>query len=87
MIEASFKCCICGNYTDVYKKTIEEDFPSSVKCCQCGSLETYRVWSMPLTSVAEGELGNSKNNYEKNMVYHPASLTGYVKGKTIKSIK
>lgn len=87
MIEATFKCLICGHCTDTYKRTVEEDFPSSVKCCQCGSLETYRLWSMPLTSVAEGELGNARTNYEKSMIYHPSSLTGHIKGKTIKRIK
>jgi hypothetical protein len=87
MITVNFKCCICNNITEVTKSTIEEDFPSSIKCCICGSLETYRIWSMPLTSIAEGELGNSKNNYEHSMIYHPASLTGHVKGKTIKTIK
>jgi hypothetical protein len=86
MIVTNFKCS-CGHITEAYKKTIEEDFPSSIKCENCGSLETYRMWSMPITSVAEGSLGNAKNNYEKSMVYHPASVTGHVKGKTIKRVK
>jgi rubredoxin len=87
MITANYKCNICSFIFEVTKNGVEEDFPSSIKCPICLNLDTYRVWSMPLTSVAEGELGNSKNNYEKSMIYHPASLTGYVKGKTIKTIK
>ncbi len=87
MISTNFKCCKCNHTTETFKATIEEDFPSSVKCELCGSLETYRLWSMPLTSIAEGELGNAKNGYEKSMVYHPSSLTGKLKTKTIKTIK
>jgi hypothetical protein len=87
MIEATFKCTICGHLTSVYKNTVEEDFPSSVKCEICGSTQTYRLWSMPLTSVAEGITGNAKNNYSKNLEYHPSSITGFLKGKTIRKIK
>jgi DNA-directed RNA polymerase subunit RPC12/RpoP len=76
--------CICGHIFEVWKNTLEEDFPSSNKCPSCSSLETYRMWSMPTTSIAEGLTGNSKNNFESSLIYKPSTITGKLKGKRIR---
>ena len=87
MVTANFRCDRCKAIIEVYKNTLIEDFPETVKCTMCGGLETYRMWSMPLHDVCEGHVGNSKNNYENNsIVYHPSKYGSY-KGKVIKTIR
>jgi len=88
MIYCHFKCNKCEEVIEVFKETVMEDFPNSVKCTKCKSKDTYRMWNdMPLTEVCQGSLGNSKNNYEAGMVYHPSGLTGHTKRTVVKKIK
>jgi hypothetical protein len=87
MVLCNFKCNKCGMITEFAKQTVVEDFPSSVKCSHCGELDTYRIWGVGDIDVGSGILGNSKNNYERNISYMAPQKYGKFKGTTMRTIK
>jgi hypothetical protein len=86
MITDNFKCEDCQIIFIVSKMTTEENFPEENKCPGCESINTYRVWQMPMSDIGEGKLGNASTKYQTGHTYHPSKY-GSFKGKTIRSIK
>jgi len=85
-ISTSFKCSMCSQTFNVWKKTTEENFKNSYKCTICGSIDTRRVWGIGDFSIAGGMLGNSNNGFENNITSMPSKY-GKFKGKEVKKIK
>lgn len=83
MIITDFKCSNCGKTFEVYKNSIQDNFPEVCKCPFCGNTNSHRIWKIGGASVCEGSVGNAKNGYENTVTYHPASH-GRFKGKKIK---
>jgi putative FmdB family regulatory protein len=80
---SDYRCNVCGNVFDYYKKSFVEDFPSTIICNKCES-EAKRIYSRLVFDIAEGKCGNSKSGYKTGMTYHPGSIVGKMKGKKIK---
>lgn len=74
----------CGSIFEVHKNNIDEKWPINPKCPNCGKKVSYRKYGCSGYSVAEGLMGNYKNGYTKNIVYHSSSLTGKLKGKLVR---
>jgi len=67
-----FKCKKCKAIFNVTKNTVAEDFPKS-NCPECGSKNTHRVYSNLSYEVAIGGVGNSREGYSKQILYHPGT--------------
>lgn len=83
MKPSDFRCNTCKEIFEIWVKNNLENFPKNPKCEFCDSEDTYRLYTNIVTNMAEGKLGNTKNNFENNIVYHP-SVFGKYKGKRIK---
>ncbi len=80
---SDYKCTKCGKIFEYYKVSFIESFPKVIECEYCGA-EARRKIGKIVTDIAEGKTGNSKSNYNNNVVYHPGAIVGRMKGKRIK---
>lgn len=84
MKRSDYFCNACKSTFEIFVNNNLEDFPSNPVCEKCGSIQTERRYTNIVFDIATGKLGNSKDGYENNIVSHPSSLIGRVKGKRIK---
>ena len=80
---SDYVCFWCGHVFEFFKDSFTENFPKNIECPTCGK-SSHRKYSNMIFDMAEGKLGNSKNDYNKGITYHPGSLVGKCKGVKIK---
>ncbi len=86
MIFAEAKCDDCNHVFEIIKENTLDDFIIG-KCPECNSDKVHRKFGLGGIDIAQGGLGNSKNNQENTFTYHPSSMVGRQKGTTVKTIK
>jgi hypothetical protein len=83
MVFSDYKCTECDHVFEYCKISHIESFPEFVECEKCGS-DSKRIIGRIVVDMAEGKLGNSKSNFNNNVVYHSGAIVGKVKGVRIK---
>ena len=78
------KCDDCNEIWEYNKESIMASTPTDLPCPKCESLNTHRSWGIGAIDIAEGKFGNSKNNYQQGVIYHPSTMMGKVKGTKVK---
>ena len=82
MRPADYLCDTCNEIFEYWKEDLDS-FPKHVKCPKCGKEEnTRRLFSVPMTDVAQGLMGNASTGYSKNIANHSSKFGSY-KGKRV----
>lgn len=71
---SNYECQSCGFVMEKSKRSMNEEFPFSIECESCKG-EMCRVFGEMKFDVAQGNAGNSKNNYTSWGVYHKSGLS------------
>jgi putative FmdB family regulatory protein len=80
---SDYRCTVCGEVFEYYKVSFVESFPKLTPCEKCGA-DSKRIIGRIVIDMAEGIQGNTKNNFTKNVTYHPGAIVGKMKGVRIK---
>lgn len=70
------KCDTCNHIWEYDKGSVMNDVPKNIICPLCTSTKTRRVFGFQAFDVAQGRLGNAKDQYSNGIVYHKSRLAG-----------